>query len=382
MKRPKAQSSSRRKSTPGRTQLSVQVRLGKRSYPIVIGSGVVQKIGKLFSNAPSKRAFIIADERLQEARDSLLAGLSSAGWETHEIPVQAGETLKDFTQLYPLYGELLNRKANRDSVLFALGGGSVGDAAGFLASTYLRGIAWVGVPTTLLAQVDSAIGGKTAVNHAAGKNLIGTFHQPSLVVCDTDFLKTLSARELVSGLGEIVKYALTYDPKFLARLEKELPLLLNQDPAALSRAIQTSVQWKAKAVSKDEFDQKGIREVLNFGHTFGHALESLTRYEKYQHGEAVIWGMRFALALSQVRNKLAPAKRVRLDAILSKLDVPSLPDSFGPDRFLEVMTKDKKVRSGKIHFVLLKDVGKTLSDNQVTSEDIARAFTLLKGAES
>jgi 3-dehydroquinate synthase len=360
------------------TKTSTRVSLGKRSYDICVGSGITSSIGKLYKKAPSKRAFIVADERLTSARSALLESLNHAGWETHEIPVQAGEGLKDFKNLYPLYGELLKFKANRDSVLFALGGGSVGDAAGFLASTYLRGIAWVGVPTTLLAQVDSSIGGKTAVNHAAGKNLIGTFHQPSLVVCDTEFLKTLSRREIISGLGEIVKYAIIYDPKFLTELKKKLELLLSQDAASMTRAIQKSVQWKAKVVARDELDLKGIREALNFGHTFGHALESLTRYETYQHGEAVIWGMRFALALSQVRKKLTAKKRDELDSFLKRLEVPALPQGFGPNEFFELMTKDKKVRGGKIHFVLLKDIGKTVSDSGVTPEDIARAFELLQ----
>lgn len=368
----------RKKSSSSGKNSQVKVSLGSRSYGISVGSGIIQSLGKLLSKAPSKRAFIVADQNLEIARKALLKSLESAGWETFEIPVQAGESLKDFKNLYPLYGELLKAKANRDSVLFALGGGSVGDAAGFLASTYLRGIAWVGVPTTLLAQVDSSIGGKTAVNHEAGKNLIGTFHQPSLVVCDTDFLKTLSRREIVSGSGEIAKYALIYDSKFLTYLEKNLDALLAQDAKAMTYAIQKSVQWKAKIVARDEFDVKGIREALNFGHTFGHALESLTRYETYQHGEAVIWGMRFALALSQVRKKISPKKREALDLFLSRLEVPALPQGFGPAQFYEVMTKDKKVRGGKIHFVLLKDVGKTTSDSGVTPEDITQAFELVQ----
>jgi 3-dehydroquinate synthase len=356
----------------------VRLSLGKRSYDICVGAGITASIGKLLKKTPSKRAFIVADERLPVATAALTDNLKKAGWETFEIPVQAGESLKDFKNLYPLYGELLKFKANRDSVLFALGGGSVGDAAGFLASTYLRGIAWVGVPTTLLAQVDSSIGGKTAVNHAAGKNLIGTFHQPSLVVCDTEFLKTLSRREIISGLGEIAKYAIIYDSRFLTELDKNLDLLLAQDPVMMTRAIQKSVQWKSKVVARDELDLKGIREALNFGHTFGHALESLTRYETYQHGEAVIWGMRFALALSQVRKKLSAKKRESLDSFLARLDVPALPQTFGPNEFFELMTKDKKVRGGKIHFVLLRDVGKTVSDSNVTPDDIARAFELLQ----
>ena len=362
----------------------VRMPMGERSYDIHVGAGAIRELPHWLGHRSSKRAFILSDRRLKAARAALLKSLSQSGWETHEIAVEAGESFKDIQSIYPVYGKLLDAKANRDSVLFALGGGSVGDAAGFVAATYLRGIAWVGVPTTLLAQVDSSIGGKTGINHSSGKNLIGSFHQPELVVCDTDFLKTLGPRELVSGLGEIIKYGLVYDPYFFSYLEKNARDFLRRDPAVLTRAIEKSVSWKCKAVARDELDRKGVREVLNFGHTFGHALESITRYGTYQHGEAVIWGMRFALALSQVRGRLKASVRARADGFLATLNIPPLPRGYGPAQFSAHMSRDKKVRDGRIHFVLVDRIGHAVSDSQVQKEDLFEAYRLLdpKGGRS
>jgi 3-dehydroquinate synthase len=357
----------------------VRLALGERSYDIRVGAGAIDRLPGLLGRRRSKRAFIVSDRRLKSARAALKRSLVGDGWQVHEIAVEAGEALKDIESVYPIYGELLKAKASRDSVLFALGGGSVGDAAGFVAATYLRGIAWVGLPTTLLAQVDSSVGGKTGINHVAGKNLIGSFHQPELVVCDTDFLKTLGPREIVSGFGEAVKYGIVYDPAFFSYLEKNARAFLKLDPAVLVRVVEKSVQWKCKAVSKDEFDRKGVREVLNFGHTFGHALESLTRYKTFQHGEAVIWGMRFALALSQARGRLDVGVRKLVDGFLSSLKVPPLPSGFGPNEFFELMSHDKKVRDGKIHFVLIDRLGHAVSDNRVQKTDLIEAYRLMQG---
>ena len=361
------------------TVKTVRVALGPRSYDVKIGPGAISQLSNF--PAPTKRAFIIADQSLRAARARLKSTLLKAGWEVHEFAVQAGEGLKDFKDIYPLYGKLLAAKAHRDSVLFALGGGSVGDAAGFLAATYLRGIAWVGVPTTLLAQVDSSLGGKTAVNHEQGKNLIGSFHQPSLVICDTDFLKTISPREWISGLGEIVKYGIAFDPAFFKFLLANTPAFLTHDVSVVAHCILRSVQWKAKMVARDEFDRKGAREVLNLGHTFGHVLESMTSYRVYQHGEAVLWGIRFALALSRVRGLLSASELEPIDRFLGKLPVPAIPKNFRPETLLKMMSHDKKVRVGKIHFVLVQHLGKTVSDAGVTGDDLAAAFRLLMRAD-
>jgi 3-dehydroquinate synthase len=356
----------------------VRVELGEKSYDVRIGSGVISSVGTFLRFAKSKRAFIVADERLTTHRAKVLASFKKAGWHAVEVPVKAGESLKELKSLYPLYGEMIKAGVDRGSVLVALGGGSVGDAAGFLASTYMRGIPWVGLPTTLLAQVDSAVGGKTAVNHPQGKNLIGTFHQPSLVVCDTDFLKTLSSREVISGLGEVIKYGLVYDEALFQFIRKNWDQSLALNAEVMTRLVQKSVQWKAKAVSADEFDLRGVREVLNFGHTFGHALESVTKYKKFQHGEAVLWGMRFAAALSLTLGKLKPSAYQRMDAFLKTIPLPELPRNVAGESYFEVMKKDKKAQNGRVRFVLLRDFEETALDRNVTSENLEQAFQLIK----
>ena len=365
--------STKKKST---SHQRVRLALGKNSYDVLIGSGISEKLAKLYK-ADSKRAVLISDQRLTEARKKVIKSLTDAGWNVQEIAVEAGESLKNIEQLYPIYGEMLKAGIDRSSTLFALGGGTVGDAAGFIASTYLRGIAWVGLPTTLLAQVDSSIGGKTAVNHSIGKNLIGTFYQPALVMCDTDFLRTLSERELISGLGEVVKYGLTFDKKFFGYVRDNWSAALKHDPAVMQQLVKSSAVFKAKAVMKDEFDRKGVREVLNFGHTFGHALESVTGYQKFQHGEAVIWGMRFALALSKVKGKLSVKAWQEADGFLSQIKLPALPTAAAQD-FFKVMSKDKKAKNGKVRFILLKNVGQTLLDRNIEPGDLLSAFKTLQ----
>ncbi len=355
---------------------TVRMSLGTRSYSIHIGSGAIRAV-----SLSTATAYVIADERLIDARAALRATLAKSGIKVHEFPVPAGERLKDIDSIYPLYGALTKAKANRDSTIFALGGGSIGDAAGFIAATYMRGIKWVGIPTTLLAQVDSAVGGKTGINHSDGKNLMGAFHQPSLVVCDTDLLRTLGKREVVSGLGEVIKYGIVFDPKFYAALETDLPALLVLDPTALTRAIYQSVKWKCKTVARDELDRNGLREVLNFGHTYGHALESETRYKTYQHGEAVIWGMRFALALSVLRKKLSRRNQLKIDAFLARLPVPAL-TGVPFSRMEAKMKNDKKVRSGRINFVLLNRIGRTISDANVSHSDLVRAEQELRARDA
>lgn len=349
---------------------TVKVKLGKRSYKVMVGSGLVDRLGKLYKG-DSKRAVLISDKALTEHRIRVIKALQKGGWNVTEIPVEAGEGLKDFERIYPIYGEMLKAGIDRSSTLFALGGGSVGDAAGFIASTYLRGISWVGLPTTLLGQVDSSIGGKTAVNHKQGKNLVGTFFQPALVVCEIDFLKTLSKREVISGLGETVKYGLTYDKKFFDYVKANWARAVALDLKVLKKIIAESAAFKAKAVSRDEFDKKGTREVLNFGHTFGHALEKVTEYHKFQHGEAVIWGMRFALALS--KPKLKEKSYEAASDFLKSIEVPALPQAK-PEDYFAPMKKDKKAKDGRVRFVLLKDIGRTFLDRNISEADLQAAF--------
>lgn len=355
----------------------VRVALGSRSYDVLVGNQVIDRIMSKLPKVGTRRAVLISDEKLMGPRAKTRAALSRAGWELHEIPVAAGEGLKDFSRLYPIYGSLLSAGIHRDCTLFALGGGTVGDAAGFIAATYLRGIPWVGLPTTLLAQVDSSIGGKTGINHEFGKNLVGAFYQPRFVACDTEFLKTLSPREMVSGLGEIIKYGFVFDEKFYSYMESHSSQLLHHDAEVLAVAIQKSLRFKAQVVSKDEFDNTGVREVLNFGHTFGHALEKVTQYSQFQHGEAIIWGMRFALALSWQRRKISKKVYLRGDTFLRGVDVPPLPKGVSFETYLGHMKKDKKVRQQKIHFVLLNDIGSSYSDARVDEKALRSAFELI-----
>lgn len=357
------------------SKAKVKVALGKRSYDVVIGSGIIDKLGKLYKG-DSHQAVLISDKNLTEHRARVIKALAAGGWNVFEIAVEAGEGLKDFEKVYPLYGDLLKAGIDRSATLFALGGGTVGDAAGFIASTYLRGIAWVGLPTTLLGQVDSSIGGKTAVNHKLGKNLVGSFYQPSLVVCETNFLKTLSRKEVVSGLGEVVKYGLTYDREFFNYIKNNWQKAVQLDEKVITTLVSKSAGFKAKAVSRDEFDRKGTREVLNFGHTFGHALESATAYKGFQHGEAVLWGMRFALALSKDKLKSKSYEEAR--QFLQSIVLPALPVNIKAEQYFAAMKKDKKAKDGKVRFVLLKDIGRTFLDRTISEADLQKAFDEVK----
>ncbi len=371
----------------------IQVKLKARAsekpsgYEVWIGAGVIQKIPHclplFLQERVLKRAFLIHDRNLTQEAQVIVPLLVSDGWHVEVMAVIGGERLKSMQAVMPLYGELLKRKADRHSVLFALGGGSVGDVVGFIASTYMRGLSWVGLPTTLLAQVDSSIGGKTAINHSMAKNLIGTIYPPSLVMCDSHFLKTLSKRELISGMGEMIKYGMLYDADDLNFLKNSLSpaMLLGHKTEALLalliEAIPRALYWKARVVAQDEFDHKGIREFLNFGHTFGHALEKITHFKRYRHGEAVIWGMRFALALSEVRKKLNSKTRQSLDLFLSTLRVPPFPSSLLAQDLFLCMQNDKKNQGGQVRFVLLSHIGKPIADDRVSNRDLRAAFKLM-----
>lgn len=359
---------------------TIKLKLGEDTYPIIIGLKVLPLLASYISKRTT-RIIIISDERLVAERKQLLKILKTLPQEVIEIPVRAGEGLKSIKTIYPLFGKLLEARADRDSLLIALGGGSVGDAAGFIAATYMRGIKWIGLPTTLLAQVDSSVGGKTGINHEAGKNLIGAFHQPSLVLCEVSLLKSLGPRELTSGLGEIIKYSLTFDKAFFKWLEGNMAGLKIGSSDVLTTAIKKSLEWKCRAVSQDVYDRLGAREVLNFGHTFGHALESATKYKKYQHGEAVIWGMRFAVALSVVRDKLSVSKAKRINDLLTSLAVPAIPKRLKRDEILGFIKKDKKAQGNTVRFVLLDDIGHSVSDAGVSKQDLDRAFFAVTGRE-
>lgn len=346
----------------------------KRAYKILVGSDLLDRAAALCRDLGSRHAFVIADSGLKAPRTRLVQALEKGGWRVDTVELRAGESTKDVRRAFQLYGDLLGAKADRASVVFALGGGVIGDLAGYVAATYWRGIRWVGVPTTLLAQVDSSIGGKTGVNHPLGKNLIGAIHQPSLVLCDTSVLRTLTLRDRASGLAEAIKYGLIFDPAFFRYLNKNLEAALALEPAVIHRTVATSAKWKAKVVGQDERETRGLRYQLNFGHTLGHALEAATGFKRFRHGEAIAWGMRWATALSVERGHLAASVADLIDESLARLPVPPLPKALRLDDLLPYLKRDKKVEAGKLSFVLLDRLGHARLDRGVRERDLRAAW--------
>lgn len=369
-------------STPLKS--SIAVRLPKagpdRSYRVHIGRGMIASCPKFTKSSAgqAKHGVIVFDRNLARWSSVLKKSLQHSGWRVDTLAVTAGEALKSFRSFEKLSGELLKRNTRRDSTVFALGGGTVGDAVGFLAASYLRGIDWVSVPSTLLAQVDSGLGGKTGINHPIGKNLIGAFHQPRAVICDIDLLESLPQRDRVSGLGEVIKYAIAFDPAMYRALVKDFSPFLALKQPQVQKYLSRSIQWKAKLVGQDEWDRSGVREALNFGHTFAHALEAATRYKTYRHGEAVIWGLRFAVALSYATGRLKAADLRALRPLFAEIRVPPLPKHLGIEQYKSIMAFDKKVKNGKLHFVLLDKIGKTSRAAIHGEQDLSNAFELMQ----
>jgi 3-dehydroquinate synthase len=330
---------------------TINVDLGFRSYPIVIGAG-------LLGGAFDLRPYIVGTDCLVVSNETvaplylgkLKANLAGKAIASIELP--DGESYKTTDTLHRLLDMLVDIGANRDTTVIALGGGVVGDIAGFAAASYMRGVGFVQVPTTLLAQVDSSVGGKTGVNHPGGKNLIGAFYQPGIVLIDTQTLATLPERELKAGLAEVIKYGAIADLEFFGWLEANIEALLNGDAVALAHAIRRSCELKAEIVAEDE-REGGRRAVLNFGHTFGHAIEHCLGYGEWLHGEAVAAGMVMAATLSD----LPPDETARLAALLGKAGLPIAPPRLGAGRMLEAMGLDKKVLQKQLRFVLLKSLG-------------------------
>jgi 3-dehydroquinate synthase len=299
--------------------------------------------------------------------------LRREGWKVQTVPVVAGDQAKDYRRAMSLTTRLVESRLDRQSVVLALGGGVIGDLAGFVAGTYLRGVRWVGLPSTLLAQVDSSIGGKTGVNHPLGKNLIGVFHQPSMVICDTALLGTLDMRDRVSGFAEMVKYGLIYDRRYFHQLVRHWRDVVGLDSTVLTAAIVRAARFKASVVAKDERETAGLRVCLNFGHTVGHAIEAATRY-RYRHGEALVVGMRVAAALSFVRGHLPAQEADEIDRFLKILPVPRIGSGVDLGQLFPYVQRDKKGRRGKVAFVLLQSIGETVLDDGVTRAHLAAAF--------
>ena len=337
---------------------TLTVSLGERAYPIHIGTGLLAQAALYAPHVARRRAAIVTNEVVAPLyADALERALREAGAAAvQRIVLPDGEAHKDWQTLDRIFAALLEARADRRTVLVALGGGVVGDMAGFAAATYQRGIAHLQVPTTLLAQVDSSVGGKTAINHPLGKNMVGAFHQPSAVVADTATLATLPKRELAAGLAEILKYGAIRDLAFLEWIEAHAEALVARDPAALAHAIRRSCEIKAAIVAADE-REAGERALLNFGHTFGHAIESAAGYGAWLHGEAVATGMVLAANFSVRQGRLAAADAARLERAVARLGLPVKPPAFPPDTWLEFMGRDKKNEGGAITLVLLDRLG-------------------------
>jgi len=336
---------------------TLRVELGERAYPIHIGAGLLTDAGLIAPHLDQLRVAIVTNSTvaplyLQQFSEALRA----LGVEPISIVLADGERYKDWATLNRIYDALIEGRCERKTTLIALGGGVVGDLAGFAAATYMRGIPFIQVPTTLLAQVDSSIGGKTGINHPLGKNMIGAFYQPRLVLADTAVLASLPPRELSAGLAEVIKHGLVRDEGFVAWLEQNVEKLLACDAQALAHAVRRCCEIKAAVVAEDE-REAGVRALLNFGHTFGHAIESGLGYGKWLHGEAVAAGMAMAADLSCRMGFIAQADVDRVIALLKRARLPTAQPGIAPGRLLESMAADKKTEAGKLRFILLDRIG-------------------------
>ncbi|HSV45765.1 MAG TPA: 3-dehydroquinate synthase [Ramlibacter sp.] len=335
----------------------VDIALGERSYPILIGAGLLEQ-GDAWDAPASSAALIVTNGTVAPLYgDRLAAVLRGRHRAVHVVQLPDGEEHKSWQTLNLIFDALLERGSDRKTVLYALGGGVIGDMTGFAAASYMRGVPFVQVPTTLLAQVDSSVGGKTAINHPLGKNMIGAFYQPQRVVCDLDTLRTLPPRELAAGLAEVIKYGPIADLDFLDWIEANLDALLAREPAALAHAVRRSCEIKAWVVGQDE-RETGLRAILNFGHTFGHAIEAGLGYGQWLHGEAVGCGMVMGIQLSQRLGLVDASFTERLTTLIRRAGLPVTGPRLGAERYLALMRVDKKAEAGEIRFVVVDGPGR------------------------
>jgi len=336
----------------------INVSLGDRSYPIIIGANLFLEIGQILSKSSlPRRVAIISNPTVDNLYGSIVReSLQKYGFSTMHYNVPDGEEYKTFAVLETIYDFMLENGFDRGCALIALGGGVVGDMAGFAAATFLRGVPYVQIPTTVLAQVDSSVGGKTAVNHPLGKNLIGAFYQPEAVIIDTSVLVSLEQREVAAGLAEVVKYGVIRDADFFCWIENHAQLLMSGDSDAFIYAIKRACQIKAEIVAIDE-REGSIRAILNYGHTFGHAIEKLSGYGQVKHGEAVSIGMVVAAKIAAQQNLCTKYEVERLVLLLRALNLPTEPPDFSPSDYIEAMLRDKKVKLGSLSLVLNRGIG-------------------------
>ena len=355
---------------------TLQVSLGNRSYPIHVGTGLISQVDLILPHLKRKQVAIVTNTTVAPLYLQKLAKpLRDAGVSVVEIILPDGEAYKNSETLNQIYDALLQNRCERTTTLIALGGGVIGDLTGYAAATYLRGVPFIQIPTTLLSQVDSSVGGKTGINHPLGKNMIGAFYQPKLVLADIDTLNTLPQRELSAGIAEVIKYGLIRDADFFDWLETNMSKLMGLDEAVTSYAIYRSCKNKAEVVAADEHEA-GERALLNLGHTFGHAIENAMGYGIWLHGEAVAAGTMLAANLSQRMGWLKAQDLARIEALFKTAKLPTAAPALGVDKYIDLMGMDKKVQDGKIRLVLQQGIGKAVISSDYDAEQLKKTLSL------
>ena len=361
------------------TYEKIKVELGPRSYDIVIGSEIIGSVGDALKGfGMSPRIALVSNSTVMELYGGLVeSSLRDSGFDPIIITIPDGEEYKNLLWMEQIWGELLKHRLDRNSAVLALGGGVIGDMAGFAASAYMRGIRYIQVPTTLLAQVDSSVGGKTGVNHPLGKNMIGAFWQPSLVWIDVDTLKTLPKSERLAGLAEVIKYGVIWDEEFFNYLDDNKEAILSLESDALAHVIARSCRIKADVVSQDE-REAGLRAILNYGHTVGHAIETTTGYTRYLHGDAVAIGMNMEAVLAVQMGLLSDDEAMRVKGLIESYGLPTdLPKGIGSEEMLKAMELDKKALAGQLRFTLPEKVGKVKVNEPVKKDALTALFKSL-----
>jgi len=352
---------------------TLSVALGERSYPIFVGSDLLTRTELFPPHIHGKQVCVVTNETIAPIYLETLK-LTLRDYQLSVVVLPDGEAHKNLDTLNQIFTGLLSEKHNRTTTLIALGGGVVGDMTGFAAASYQRGVNFIQIPTTLLSMVDSSVGGKTGVNHALGKNMIGAFYQPRAVVADISLLNTLPQREISAGLAEIIKYGLICDYEFFVWIENNIEKLMASDSGALAYAVVRSCENKAEVVAQDEHEG-GIRAILNLGHTFGHAIETAQGYGNWLHGEAVAAGMVMAADLSMRRGAITPEEFARIIALLEQAKLPvKAPENMTPEQFVELMGVDKKVLDGRLRLVLLEAMGKAIVTSDIDTQLLKQTF--------
>ena len=358
--------------------LASEVITSSATYPVWVGWSIIDKIGERVKTVyDAKVAYVVADEGVNSHARKVQVSMESAGIPTYLFFVPSGENHKNLDTVKHIYSWLANHKAERGHMIVAVGGGVIGDLAGFVAATYLRGMPFSQVPTTLLSMMDASIGGKVAVDMEQGKNLVGSFYQPKFVLSDVETLNTLPARELTSGWAEAIKHGLILDESLLNLFEEKHSEIAALDPEISTEIIRKSVAIKARVVSEDEKETLGIRILLNYGHTVGHAIESTTGYSKYLHGEAVSIGMMAAALLSNSMGMMSDEEVRRQEIVLNQYDLPTTSDAIESEKIIEAIKSDKKTVGGSVNWVLLSKIGKAVTNNEVPETFLLEALSQL-----